>query len=326
MAITYDDFILNLRKFCDGKEFSEVTLSYYFAKEVEKGKETYHNADLEHYKAQERYNRFTKFLADDKKCRPEQYLMKDFNEDETNNIYSVALAIIKKILGNGTRIDDLFNEFISLVILNNSQEVLDGGVYRTGTFDKLDGYVVFLPSNTNISAIVCIVHEFMHFFLRKNNLESCKFYYGEILSIMMEKISSAIVQNMGIDSQMINKIENVRIETLKYHYTEQKDYLKFVSKFASRFPIYEYEYAKKMCNDYRSYYQLLAQCYGIGYLYAENLYSLYQESPQKIITDVRNIIDGSKSLEDVLSYYNIGTDNKNTFEIAKNKIKLMTNK
>lgn len=324
MAITYEDFLLNLKKLCGVREFSEVTVSYYFAKEVEQGKETYHNADLEHYKAQERYNRFTNFLADDKKCRPVQYLMMDFSEDETDNIYSVAREIIKKILGNDIRIDNLFNEFLSLVVLNNSQEVLDGGVYRTGIFDKLGDYFVLLPSNTNISAIICIVHEFIHYFLRINNLQSKKFYYGEILSILMEKIASAIVQNMGIDPQMIHKIENVRIDSLKYHYTEQKDYLKFVSRFANRFPIYEQQYSEKMCSDYRLYYQLLAQSYGIGYLYAESLFCLYQENSQQFKQTIKEMIYGEKSLQEVLDYHNINANNKDVYERAKQKIRLMT--
>ena len=250
--------------------------------------------------------------------------MHDFNEDTTLNIYAYALTIIKQILGNDVIIEDTFKEFITLVNLNNSDEVLDGGVYKKGTLDSLNDYFVVLPSNTNISAIVCIVHEFIHYFLRRYNIEPKKFYHGEILSILMEKISSEIVQKMGIDQKMVHKIENVRIEALKYHYTEQKEQLKKSNQISHLFPSSDFEYAKKMCNDYRSYYQLLAQSYGIGYLYAESLFCLYQENPQKIITDVGSIITGNKSLEDILCYYDINANNKDVYEKAKNKIRIMT--
>ena len=300
-------------------EYNELLIANSFANEVRAGRQTYENVDLRN---PERYNKFIKFVIG---RNSKNYLMDSFVSESYKNVIMLTAGVLNSIFGDDSKIIDEFGEFLSYIDFTNSREVLDGYCYQlTDTRDGGKYYQVTIPTLENISAIVCLIHEFIHFHLQKNNIEPRKFYYGEILSILFEKIAADYIQNIRLDLQMVHKMENVRIDTIKYHYTEKKDDIREMKELTQNVDPRYFEFSKRLYTEHKAYYTLLAQSYGIGYLYAESLFCLYQENPQQFKQTLREVLYGEKFLQEVLDYHNINADNKDVYETAKKKIRLMT--
>ena len=318
----YEDFLYRIGSGSSQEEFSDLLVTYSFAKEVRNGNKSYENEDLKDGRSLDRYNKFIKFVT---ARNPKNYLMNDFATANQDYVFEMAAIIINKILGDNKQLMEEFMEFMSYIKVRESEEVLNGISYKM--LNDLNGdiiYNVLLPSITNISSIVCIIHEFIHFHFQKNNMEPKKFYYGEILTILFEKIAADFLQEWNLDQQMIHKIENVRIDSLKYHYTTQKEDIKLIKQYNSMVELQYYEYTRRLYTEFKAYYDLLAQSYGIGYLYAESLFNLYKENPQEFQKKLNSILCDEMSLQEVLDFYNINTGNKQVFEDAKKKIRMVT--
>ena len=176
----YEDFLYRIGSGSSQEEFSDLLVTYSFAKEVRNGNKSYENEDLKDGRSLDRYNKFIKFVT---ARNPKNYLMNDFATANQDYVFEMAAIIINKILGDNKQLMEEFMEFMSYIKVRESEEVLNGISYKM--LNDLNGdiiYNVLLPSITNISSIVCIIHEFIHFHFQKNNMEPKKFYYGEILT------------------------------------------------------------------------------------------------------------------------------------------------
>lgn len=320
--LKYEEILYRIGSASGQEGLNDLLITYSFAREVETGLRTYHNSDLENNKDLEKYNRFIKFVTN---RNTKNYLMPSFADEKEATVFEMAAVILYTVLGDNKRIMEEFSEFMNNIHVRDSQEVLNGYSYKM--VNELNGnitYNVLVPSVNNLSSIVCLIHEFIHYHFQKNNMEQKKFYYGEILSILFEKIAADLLEQWDLDKQMTHKIENVRIDTLKYHYTTQKEDIKTIKKYNSMLGPQYYEYANKMYNEFKSYYDLLSQSYGIGYLYAESLFNLYNENPEEFRRRINNILCDEISLQEVLDFYDINTGNKEVFEAAKAKIRIVT--
>ena len=120
------------------------------------------------------------------------------------------------------------------------------------------------------------------------------------------------------DESMIKKIESIRLDTIKWHY---KDKVDETNKYKGQIKYLNDIYTKRMIEESLLYENDLSLSYGLGYLYAEHLFQLFIDNPSSVSIQLQKVLYGEESLENLLGYYNISTNNKETFEIAKKKIR-----
>lgn len=277
--------------------------------------------DLDDQKALERYNKLMTFIS---KKPLKIYKFDDFEDYDEEFIFETFTEVIISIFGCNDKIVDEIKSFIQNIRYKESDEILDG--YSIQMLNKVTGnieYSILIPSIRNLSAIVCLSHEFIHYHLQSNNLENKIFQYGEILSIYAEKIATHIVEEKKLDLDITKKIENVRLDGVVWHNVTNKQEVRNAVKLYSSIQGMDknIQDIKEIFFNYKKYSIALAQSYGIGYIYAENLYQMYLNDSKIATEKINNVLSGEDTLESILAYYNISTNNKETFENAKMKVR-----
>lgn len=315
---TYEDFLNDFASIFGAEMYNEFLTVYSFSKQVEDGVYSIDNVDLRNPNSKNKYNKFISMIT---KKNPKNYTMKYFENMDTIDVFRYAMVILAYITGNDNRILEEFEEFTKTLIVKPHDEVLNGYSYkRTNLLDNTTSYEVIVPSITNVSAIVCLLHEFTHYHFQKNNMEEKKSYYDEILSILFEKLAGDLIEKLNLSKNVSQKIENVRLDCIKFHYTIQKSGIQDMKKYASVLKNESTEYMKKFTRDYENYYTKLAQSYGLGYLYAESLYVLYKTDEFTFHKKIREIFNGDLSLQEMLDYYNINAGNEEVYNNARKRI------
>ena len=276
--------------------------------------------DLDDQKALERYNKLMTYIS---KKPLKIYKLNDFDDYDETFILETFTDVILNIFGYNTKIVDEIKSFILNIRHKETDDILDG--YSIQMLNRITGnieYSIMVPSIKNLSAIVCLSHEFIHYHLQLNNMESNIFQYGEILSIYAEKIATHIVEEKKLDLDIMKKIENVRLDGVVWHnITNKQEVRNAVKLYSNISSINKYmEDVKELFYNYKKYSTALAHSYGIGYIYAENLYQMYLNDPKIATEKINKVLCGEETLESILGYYNISTNNKETFETAKMKV------
>jgi len=277
--------------------------------------------DLDDKKALERYNRLMTYIS---KKTLKIYKLNDFQDYDEMFIIKTFIEVVFSIFDRNTKIVDEIKSFIQNTILKETDDILDGySIQKQNRITKDIKYVVTVPSIKNLSAIVCLSHEFIHYHLQLNNMESKIFQYTELLSIYAEKIATHIVAEKKLDLEIMKKIENVRLDGIVWHNVINKKEVKNVVKMYTIIQGMDknIQDIKEIFFNYKKYSIALAQSYGIGYIYAENLYQMYLNDSKIATEKINNVLSGEDTLESILAYYNISTNNKETFEKAKMKVR-----
>lgn len=284
------------------------------------------NPDLMVPRAKDRYDSVIKYI-DGK--NPREYFISDFSsqkmEDNLEYVYYIACSI----LGESDELFEIFKDFVDNLCINDSKSILDGYCYKTIDPNKPSQYMIEIPSETSISSIACALHEFIHFYLLKHNIAFPKAYYEEILSILFEKIAADFVEQDLKEKDYIRKIESSRLDCIRYHNVNKKEELEAMRLFLQLVRQYSknwQEHEQRMLLDYEAYHDKLAHSYGLGYIYAENLFLLYKNDKKTFIEVMKKIFSGEVTLQEALDDFNITTANKVVFDNAKIKIKEVTKK
>ncbi len=295
------------------------------------------NTDLASHKAQTLYSDYINSIIT---ANPIEYQKKHFSKMEVDDIIDAVLLVLEIILGPSLCKSDECLNFFRSIEQTNTDSILDGICLVTVDKHGIKHYQTKISKLDSISSIVALTHEFMHYYIHSHDIAYVdkKFYYEEIMSLLAEKIACQIIKDQRV-GDITKKIENTRLEVVSWHYNEGlneyeqainiHDLLKRIASFNSS--------AKKdlerMESDipwlksdvqirrYMEYAKALRESYGIGYLYAENLF-------QKILDDsknldyIRNILKGNP-ISQVLNYYDINPEVEETYQVAKQKIKRM---
>ena len=315
-----DGFYLSMLLEGDVKSANELLCAYTFGRELESGLYILGNPDLEDQRAKERYGRVIKRIND---AEPKEYFDSDFESLDQKDVFECALSVLEAIFGPSKEMIDSFNEFKRYMDITNSNMILDGCSYKMMDETGIIKHQVLIPSVTNTSSVVCILHEFAHYYFQKNNIIYKKHYYTEILSILFEKIAADIMADKSGDSKFIKKIESTRLEGIRYHYITKKDELKQLVRAMNNAEV-ERENASKLAKDYTDYSESVALSYGLGYIYAESLYNLYKEDEKAFQQKMREIFGMQTTLQSTLDYYDVNLSNKKVYEQVSDKIRNMT--
>ncbi len=313
----YENFLYNVASTMPDRDAHYLLFSHRYVESCKEGVYVPCN-DLINQQQRERYNKYINLITL-KNISP--FYLESFKKGNREEIFFIFIYIVVTIFGESDSISDELKVFLSGIIENGSNEVLDGvtsKLINTNTKDIL--YITQIPSVTNYSAIVCLFHEFVHFHFQKNDSLCSVFHRGEILSILGEKIASYFVDKQNVDDKFSYKIDIDRLECIKWHYTKKLNELNMLKMFSKET---FNPNMKRLYEEYIKYFIDLAQSYGIGFLYAENLFQIFLDDPKEFTKNLRKVLLFEQSINDMLEHYDISTNNKKTFDNAKIKIKTL---
>ncbi len=289
---------------------------------VKKGIYTPNTIELKNKLSNDRHNNFIDEIL---RSKPREYTIEDFELINDNEIIEIFSKLVFMIFGFNTTIEDDLKYFIYNFEIRKSQfnSPLDGALKIIEYPNMEVKYKTYIPNLNTVSSIICLLHEFAHFVVRKHNLNfNNKYYYEEIMSILFEKIGIEILNNEGIGKGIQQKIENVRISSIYYHYKIK------ILEYNSLFRILrnDKDNAKeieKIIKEIILFETALSNAYSFGYIYSENLLQKFIEDPELVKFKLQNILFENITLQQVLDYYDINIKNKSTVECAKRKVRKM---
>lgn len=321
-------------------EKNEVLFALGYLEELEKGIYIRENIDLKDKNVANKYNRYIQTIV---KANPKEYFINEFKKIGIVDSQKLFVYIIYNIFNFDKSIEGEIKSFIQTLHFNNSNSIFNAvalSLYNKET-KKLEQHTE-IPCLDSVTSAICMAHEFIHYHMEKNNISTDKKrYYEEILSIYAEKIACEILDSLGMDKDLSLKVDSCRLESIHYHYKEKIDemssfkemywnakkmmwvdaeYTKFVEMVDEQFPIFKNE---RVGMAYRLYSDALAQSYGIGYLYAENLFKFHLES-NNTDTKIKQVLCGDMPLSELLNYFNISANNDDIYRTVSTKIKTIS--
>ena len=311
----YELFLAKTSRELDEEEQINLSTAYEHSKLI---KSNYYSKfhDLDEIKQREKYNKYIKIIIAKQIAKYDITSFEKINEAEITKYFMNILNIIFGDINKISKEIDIFLE--NMVINEDTLDPMNGySLHAVNTITGEEGYNIIIPSMNNLSVISCLSHEFLHFHFQYNKTECKMFQYGEILSIFAEKLAAEMISKNN-DESMIKKIESIRLDTIKWHY---KDKVDETNKYKGQIKYLNDIYTKRMIEESLLYENDLSLSYGLGYLYAEHLFQLFIDNPSSVSIQLQKVLYGEESLENLLGYYNISTNNKETFEIAKKKIR-----
>ena len=309
--------------------------------ELEEGKIIKGNPDLSNGKASQKYN---KFISDVEALNAHEYLVTDFPKIGSKNVIDMSLHIIILLFGEKV-VPEAIEFFKRLIPAETRSMACLDGVSLTAE-NRLTGEkqkMTQVPDIETSSSIVTIVHEFVHYYVGKMNIDlNKKRYYREILSIMAEKVAHLIVKLNTKEPNFSQKIEESRLEAIGYHYKTQLPALEerikeheYLKQHALRGDVFASVVIKKMEQDIplldtptnisilRDYYRSQAESYGIGYLYADYLAKRFLDDNDTFKKQISSLQSHDKTMQDVLDYYGISLKNYEIYNSANETLQLV---
>ena len=284
-------------------ENTEINLMRSYYDKVQQGIYLKDNPDLSTRRSNDNYNSFIEEVIT---LQPKEFFQKDFRR--IDQVEMISFEIIMQIFGYSKEISDEIMEYFSKCNISNDNSILSGiclSVSNTKTQEKET--IVEIPSADNLSSIISIIHEFIHYHIDKFHIDlNKKYYYEEILSIYAEKFATDYLMKLRIQPDLEKKIEQTRLEGIKWHYDEnpqdEKELMamyrgalltskfnpaarEFVMRVETNIPWLK---SQKDAIAHDLYRTALAQSYGFGYLYGESLlyYDLNDPKARKKIREV----------------------------------------
>ncbi len=299
------------------------------------------NTDLKDAKALKLYKRYIGKICG---SNAQEYLKYSFVNMDAREVGQIAMEIIFNIFGYDHTILQEVASFFNCIMVRPSEQILDGICLEAARRDNLKDrfYIVQMPNLDNVSAIVCLVHEFTHYHCLNNDFDvNHKKYYEEILPIYCEKVAMDIIERKHIQKDITRKVENTRLESIKWHYEDRPSEVAYLKGY--------YQYLKMMSlvdpnaikerrmleeqfpwlltsegiSKFEEYDKSESEAYGIGYLYAESLFQ-YSQNDKSVQERIRKILRLETTLQSTLDYYHISASNDKIYVPVEEKIKRLT--
>jgi len=304
-----------------------------FEEEVKKGIIDPKIIDLSTKKQQQLYQTYINKIIS---LNPQEYLNKIMPQYK-DDFFRIAGYLVVNIFGQ-----EYLEEFNKLIknklYINESDLLLDGSNLRRidPKTNKLIDQVIVIPNFTHLSSIITLLHEFTHYICKKNNISlNKKQYYEEILSLYVEQRAIIILNEILQVQQYTKLIEESRLETIKWHHTtgieENNEYYRMIemlrlNSLVNPYSREDFEMMKlsipqietpSRMNILKSFYENRRVGYGLGYLFSEYLISKQIDNPLTTDQKIKDTINSRITLEELLKYYDIRTDNQKVYDTVE---------
>lgn len=268
-------------------------------------------AELTFSKGNKNYNRILKRLEEINIPDPSLFT---FNKLTLEELKSILTEIMIKVLGD-----------------NHTSEIeyLNGLLYPTHTSSMFDSILEeeivgndFIPKRIHINRQLATIqvaatgHEYIHALLSKYkgtnfNKVMTNIHYNELLSILTEYIIAFELSNMLKDESLQTKHSIIRAHHDKDHVTEHMATEKLKTQLSKLKLDRETVDCLRLYFDYESHNSF---GYIISDIYSRRLFTLYQDDPKTLLSMLRHIISGEKSIQDLLRHYELSLTNIPTIE------------
>ncbi len=229
-----------------------------------------------------------------------------------NELKEYLLVILTNILGSEyyNQITS-YNDMLKLEPIPNPFDAALETTYQNGNWIPLHFHI---SDRLSTIEIVSTAHEYIHALLSKYivndyNEVLSNIHYKEFLSILVEYISCYILSNIMPEEQLeykqrVNRVYAEHLMILE-HFDAQK-----LSIALNRLPSTNKDIA--LLKKYVTYDEHKTYGYLISNIFSNRLLSYYLDDEKKLLTFIRNIIAGEKSIKDLIQYYNLSLKNQDT--------------
>ncbi len=236
-------------------------------------------------RVQQEIDRFNKI------CIPDTFLY--IPESAT---FDVSIYILNEIFGTVIS-QNVIDELSRKIIITNKSDAHNGSVVldvnsnkKKLLFDRLD----------TTASIPVFTHEVVHYLFDDTTIFT-NIHTLEILSILMEFIAADFIEERKIDNVTKKATFASRVEELKH--TRM-----IITKY---YPYYKTNYKndKTALNIIKTYAEHTSYQYTYSFIVAYNLFLMYKEDRNRLICELRNLIENKKHINILMDYYNINLEN-----------------
>lgn len=213
-----------------------------------------------------------------------------------------AIIIVKHLLGDAVSSKELMDA-ASIVTKSNSENVMEGyclDITEETEEKKFEhhNYLV-IPGMNKTASVVCLVHELMHYFERKERVVTFTNYrYNETMSQIGEAVSSYLLDKDGLEYNLLYKIRGLRLDAIKF----QQEALIMTEEQLEHFPMIKNdpEFA-----DLDAYERSRDHAYLVGFINQVILLNRYLDDEKTFLKKLNEIYKGSLKVPDLVNYYGI---------------------
>lgn len=220
-------------------------------------------------------------------------------------------TILNKIFDN--QYAEQIEEYNGIIELHPISNPFDAALQTTIEWGTPQIKKIHISKELASIQVVATAHEYIHALLAKYstflyNQVLSNYHYNELLSLLIEYITVYELSNLFKGERLEDKHNIIRLHTDRSHILASEENKAFEPIVKARnYPV-PYQLYKK-CLDH-------AEHIDFGYItsdvYATRLFELYKDDPKTLLSIYKAIIDGEKSINDLLKYYGIALNDKNT--------------
>lgn len=276
--------------------------------------------ELSFSKGNKNYNRILKKLEEITLPDPSIFTYSTLTLDELKSLLS---EIMIKILGEHH---------------TSEIEYLNSLLYPTHTSEMFDSILEeelkgndFIPKRIHINRQLATIqvastgHEYIHALLSKYkghnfNRVMTNIHYKELLSIITEYIIVYELSTMLKDDKLREKHSIIRAKHDKDQATEHTASESIKGK------LNKAKLDRQTIEYFRLYFDYEAHNsfgYILSDIYSRRLLTMYQDDPKTLLTIIRHIIEGQKSIQDLLKHYDLSLTNIPTIETFNQELSLL---
>ena len=267
--------------------------------------------ELSFSKGNKNYNRILKRLEEISLPDPTLFTFERLTLEE---LKSLLTEIMIKVLGDSH---------------SSEIEYLNSLLYPTRTSSMFDSILEeeivgheFIPKKIHINRQLATIqvaatgHEYIHALLSKYkgpnfNKVLTNIHYNELLSILTEYIIAFELSNILKDRSLQTKHSIIRAHHDKEHVTEHLATEKLKTQLSKLKLDRETVECLRLYFDYESHNSF---GYIVSDIYSRRLFALYQDDPKTLLSMLRHIISGEKSIQDLIKQYELSLTNIPTIE------------
>ena len=253
---------------------------------------------------------------------PDPYLFR-FNRLSITELKELLTEIMIKVLGNDHTAE--IEHLNTLLYPTNTSEMFDSILEETLVGNE------FIPKRIHINRQLATIqvastgHEYIHALLSKYkgkdfNRVMSNIHYKELLSILTEYIIVYELSDMLKDESLREKHSIIRAKHDKDQTSEHLASDKLKSQLSKLKLDRQTAECLKLYFDFESHNSF---GYIISDIYSRRLLSLYQDDPQTLLSIIRHIIHGEKSIRDLLKHYDLSLTNIPTLETFNQELSLL---
>lgn len=269
-----------------------------------------HYPDFDFSRSKKNYANIIKRLKSLNLPNPSTFKYTNLNLEELKNYLNI---ILNKIFASSysTRIEE-YNSLLTLEPISNPFDaVLETSIEEIYELPKVKH--IHISDSLSSIEVVATSHEYIHALLSAYstydfNRVMSNYHYKELLSILIEYISVYELSKLLKDDMLVEKHNLIRLHTNQEHVIASEDNRQML-------PILEQKASPLIVSAYKKILDY-SEHNSFGYItsdiFATRLFELFQDDPKTILSIFKAIIDGHKSINDLLNYYGISLRDKET--------------